>query len=149
MPDINIIEITASAGASSIVVDPSGAMLYAAQAAESAATAADLASSIVVDPLAAGTRSYDTAAAVVVAVGTTSSAEAALPTLGETGEVMVHPTVAVTLALGGSDVGAAVIATTPLRVEAGERFHFRPTAAQTHFRVIGEAAGVLRLIPVA
>ena len=46
MPDINIIEITASAGASSIVVDPSGAMLYAAQAAESAATAADLASGL-------------------------------------------------------------------------------------------------------
>lgn len=102
-----------------------------------------------VDPVASGTRAYAFENAVVVAVGTASSVEAALPTLGGTGEVMVHPTVAVTLALGGSDVGAAVIATTPLRVEAGERFHFRPTAAQTHFRVIGEAAGVLRLIPVA
>lgn len=102
-----------------------------------------------VDPLAAGTRSYNTGAAVVAVVSTSSSAAEAMPTLGTTGEVMVHSTAAAALALGDSGVGVAVLATTPLRVEAGERFHFRPTAGQTHFRVIGESTGVLRLVPVA
>lgn len=101
----------------------------------------------VIDPT--GARAYNISGAVVVAVGTTSSAVDAMPTLGETGEVMVHSDVACAIALGAAGVGPAVMASTPMRLEAGERFHFRPTSTQTNFRVIGTSAGVLRLVPVA
>lgn len=87
-----------------------------------------------------GTRTYDFANNVRAAVGVASTAAAAMPTLSASRELMVHASTRCFLRLGASDVGAASAAAGHLVLEAGERFHFRVAAGNTHFRVIRDTA---------
>ena len=102
------------------------------------------------DALAAGTRSYNFAAATRTAIGSSSTA-GALGTLNTAREVMLTASVDCYVAFGTSS-GVSVAATdaAALRLFAGERFHLRLAAGLTHYAVIRDSSdGFLRVTPVA
>lgn len=87
-----------------------------------------------------GTRYYDWAQNKRAAVGSTSSAADTIPSLYASREMMAHASVRCFVRFGGSGVSAASAGANQLIVEAGERFHFRVNAGDTHFRVIRDTA---------
>lgn len=87
-----------------------------------------------------GTRYYDWAQNKRAAVGSTSSAADTIPPLYASREMMAHASVRCFVRFGGSGVAAASAGANQLIVEAGERFHFRVNAGDTHFRVIRDTA---------
>lgn len=97
-----------------------------------------------------GTRAYNLAAATKTATAAASSAAVAFGALGESREAMLTATERCFVALGAADMGAADGASASvLPIEAGEKFHLKLAAGQTHYRVIRDSAdGVLRAIPV-
>lgn len=110
----------------------------------------DAGNPVLIDPgRGAATRAYGWSQTVVVAVYTVATPAVALPALGASSEVMLHASGVCAVEIGGASVGVPALATSQLRLEAGERFHFVAEAGDTHVRVIGEAAGTLRITPVA
>jgi hypothetical protein len=108
-----------------------------------------LLATLTVKDVQGGTRYYDVPGNVYTAFGAASTAAIALPTLGASNEVMFHATERCFISLGDAGVAAAQVGAGHLIVGAGERFHMRVTAGDTHFRVIQhEDAGVLTITAV-
>lgn len=97
-----------------------------------------------------GTRIYNFGAATLTTVGSSSSGAIQIGTLNELREVMLRATTDCVVKFGGSDVSVAASDAAVLSLSAGERFHLRLRATETHYAVIQESAGGnLRVTPVA
>lgn len=96
-----------------------------------------------------GTRGYDLANNLRQAVLSTSSAAVALPALGGSRELMLHPSTRCFIRFGDSNVAAATVGNGQLVIEPGERFHLRIPVGVTHFRVIRDTTeGFLNITAV-
>ena len=100
------------------------------------------------DAFGSGTRQYNVTAGIRPAVAAVSAAHA-LPTLGTSREIYIHPNIRTFFRTGTSGQTAAVAAGHHV-VEAGEKFHFRVPADHTHIAVIGDGGtGFAAVVPVA
>lgn len=93
---------------------------------------------------------FNLAAGARVAVGASSTAAAALPTLGSSRELFLNPSVRCWVVFGALDVAAAAAAAGNLPLEPGCMFTVTIPADATHFRVIRDSTdGFLTMIPVS
>lgn len=129
---------------------PTGASTEATLAALSAKFAAleSGRAPVAVQTVARTTRLYDVANGIRPAVAATTG-NSALPPLGATREIYIHPSVRTFFRTGTSGVTAAVAAGHHV-VEAGEKFHWEVPAGHTHIAVIGDGGtGFAQIVAVA